>query len=206
MAEMLSNHRKRVSLSLEVPSMWNETKEKEEIVAERVGECSSSSSRVLSPDGSIQIEFDPPPYVDEFTPVMGILGAPKCRCTSSLLALLSMMTGLVLVTSGAAITFFFYTQEALVITPGVTLMSIGIVLTLLGCVSWVSRFMLHDCLARVYSHMKAAPVKEAQRRRAKRLSRMSGTVSRSATATSQLPLSRSGSQATVTSNLTPSKY
>uniref|UniRef100_A0A1I7XCE4 Col_cuticle_N domain-containing protein n=1 Tax=Heterorhabditis bacteriophora TaxID=37862 RepID=A0A1I7XCE4_HETBA len=73
------------------------------------------SVRIESP-GSIDIEMADSQFFDEFTPVMGKFGAPKCRCTPSLISLIAMMIGLVVMTIGLCLVLFF-TQEALFLPP-----------------------------------------------------------------------------------------
>ncbi|VDP00537.1 unnamed protein product [Heligmosomoides polygyrus] len=73
------------------------------------------SVRITSP--SLDIEMQPDMLYDEFTPVMGKFGAPKCRCTSSLISLLAMCIGLVVFTVGLCLVTFF-SQELLFLPPG----------------------------------------------------------------------------------------
>ncbi|KAK5975703.1 hypothetical protein GCK32_015104, partial [Trichostrongylus colubriformis] len=73
------------------------------------------SVRISSPS-LIDIEMQPEMFYNEFTPVMGKFGAPKCRCTSSLISLLAMCIGLVVLTAGLSLLIFF-NQETLVLPP-----------------------------------------------------------------------------------------
>ncbi|KAH7698646.1 hypothetical protein AAVH_34257, partial [Aphelenchoides avenae] len=101
---------------------------------------------------------------------LGFFGAPECRCTTSLMALLAIMAGMVMTTSGACVLVFF-NQENTVIPLGVTLVAVGILLLFIGAVMWCSEFCCGNCLARVYDKVKEAPMKQAIKRR----SRMTGS-------------------------------
>ncbi|VDL77633.1 unnamed protein product [Nippostrongylus brasiliensis] len=125
------------------------------------------SVRICSPT-SVDIEMQPEMFYDEFRPIMGKFGAPKCRCTSSLLSLLAMCIGLVVLSVGLCLLTFF-TQEALFIPPGITFSVIGILLLLIGCVFWTSEFMCNDCLSDCFVKLKEAPMKSALKRREERL-------------------------------------
>uniref|UniRef100_A0A7I4XVW4 Transmembrane protein 114 n=1 Tax=Haemonchus contortus TaxID=6289 RepID=A0A7I4XVW4_HAECO len=117
---------------------------------------------------SVEIEMQPEMFYNEFTPVMGKFGAPKCRCTSSLISLLAMCIGLVVLTIGLSLLIFF-TQETLFLPPGITLSAIGFLLLLIGCVFWTSEFLCNDCLTDCIVKLQEAPVKNAIKRREERL-------------------------------------
>ncbi|EYB92885.1 hypothetical protein Y032_0189g1215 [Ancylostoma ceylanicum] len=125
------------------------------------------SVRISSPS-SVDIEMHPDMSYDEFTPVMGKFGAPKCRWTSSLISLLAMCVGLVVLTTGLCFVMFF-SQEALFLPPGITFSAIGILLLLIGCVFWTSEFLCNDCLTTVAIKLHEAPMKNALKRREERL-------------------------------------
>ncbi|KAK6043975.1 hypothetical protein COOONC_18520 [Cooperia oncophora] len=123
------------------------------------------SVRISSPSLA-DIEMQPDMFFNEFTPVMGKFGAPKCRCTSSLISLLAMCIGLVVLTIGLSLLIFF-TQETLFLPPGggITFSVIGILLLLIGCVFWTSEFFCNDCLTDCFVKLQEAPVKNAIKRR-----------------------------------------
>ncbi|KAK6726428.1 hypothetical protein RB195_004630 [Necator americanus] len=125
------------------------------------------SARNSSPT-SVDIEISSDIHYNDFSPVLGKFGAPKCRCTSSLISLLAMCVGLVVFSTGLCFIIFF-DQEILFFPPGITLSGIGILLLVIGCVFWISEFMCNDCLTDVAVKLREAPIKNAQKRREERL-------------------------------------
>jgi len=106
-----------------------------------------------------------------FQPRIGVFGAPKCRFTTSVIALLSITIGMVLTTSGACILIFFVEQEPTILPLGLTLGFLGLVMFVIGGIMWVSEFMCNDCLGKAYEKMKEAPLKNALERRSRMASR-----------------------------------
>uniref|UniRef100_A0AC34RBD6 Uncharacterized protein n=1 Tax=Panagrolaimus sp. JU765 TaxID=591449 RepID=A0AC34RBD6_9BILA len=121
-------------------------------------------------DDESTIDFFVEGEFPEFVPKLGILGAPMCRLTTSVITLIGMMIGLVMGTTGACIVVFF-TQEPTIIPLGVTLLSIGGILVFIGLIMWMSEFMFDDCLGRAYHKIRKAPYKNAIKRREKLASR-----------------------------------
>lgn len=103
---------------------------------------------------------------------LGIFGAPMCRWTSSVIALIGIMTGIVLFTSGICILVFFVDEEPTVWPLGVTLSAVGVLLSLLGGIMWMSEFMCNQCLDKIQKKIQDAPIKNAIRRRSRMASRL----------------------------------
>ena len=102
---------------------------------------------------------------------LGMFGAPECRWTTSVIALLAITLGMTLITSGACIMIFFVEQEPTIMPLGVTLSALGLIMFLVGGLMWMSEFMCNDCLARAYEKMRNAPLKNAIERRSRMNSR-----------------------------------
>ncbi|KAI6179714.1 hypothetical protein M3Y98_00640200 [Aphelenchoides besseyi] len=96
---------------------------------------------------------------------------PEFRCTTSVIALLALTTGMVLITSGACILVFFVDVEPTIFPLGLTLGALGLLLFLIGSMMWCSEFMCNDCLGRTYVKLKEAPLKNAIERRSRMASR-----------------------------------
>ncbi|KAI6203771.1 hypothetical protein M3Y94_00595000 [Aphelenchoides besseyi] len=106
-----------------------------------------------------------------FQPKLNAFGAPEFRCTTSVIALLALTTGMVLITSGACILVFFVDVEPTIFPLGITLGALGLLLFLIGSAMWCSEFMCNDCLGRTYVKLKEAPLKNAIERRSRMASR-----------------------------------
>jgi drug/metabolite transporter (DMT)-like permease len=79
---------------------------------------------------------------------LGFFGAPKCRFTTSIIALLAITIGMTLATGGICILVFFIDQEPTILPLGVTLSILGLIMFIIGSLMWCSEFMCNDCLGR----------------------------------------------------------
>ncbi|CAD5206304.1 unnamed protein product [Bursaphelenchus okinawaensis] len=119
-----------------------------------------------------------------FTPKIGAFGAPQCRCTTAVIALLAIIFGLVFSTSGLCILVFFVETEPTLLPLGITLSGLGIIMFVVGGLMWCSEFMCNNCLKKAYVKIKEAPLKNAIERRSRMASRSTQrTGSRLSTAT-----------------------
>ncbi|KAI6221326.1 hypothetical protein M3Y99_01562100 [Aphelenchoides fujianensis] len=134
-----------------------------------------------------------------FQPKLGMFGAPECRCTTSVIALVALTTGMVLFTSGACILTFFVEVEPTILPLGVTLAGLGILLFFIGGSMWISEFLCNDCLGRTYSKLKEAPLKNAIERRSRMASRSTMRTGSRLSQMSKVTQRTSGSIASVAS-------
>lgn len=94
-----------------------------------------------------------------------------CRWTSSVFALIGIMSGIILTSSGVCILIFFVDEEPTIFPLGITLSVVGILLSLLGGIMWMSEFMCNQCLDKLHSKIQNAPIKNAIKRRSRMASR-----------------------------------
>ncbi|CAD5208849.1 unnamed protein product [Bursaphelenchus xylophilus] len=106
-----------------------------------------------------------------FTPKIGMFGAPQCRCTTSVIALLAIIFGMTFSTSGLCVLVFFVETEPTLLPLGLTLAGLGVVMFTIGSLMWCSEFMCNNCLKTAYTKIKEAPLKNAIERRSRMASR-----------------------------------
>jgi uncharacterized membrane protein len=141
-------------------------------------ETSRCSANHVSIDVRSLADEEKDAYVDffvdselpEFSPRIGIFGAPQCRCTNSVITLIVMLLGMVMATIGACLLLFF-TQENTIIPLGITLIAVGFLMMFWGCIVWTSEIMCNDFIGNLYQRIKEAPMKNAIKRREKAMSR-----------------------------------
>uniref|UniRef100_A0AC35TNM5 Uncharacterized protein n=1 Tax=Rhabditophanes sp. KR3021 TaxID=114890 RepID=A0AC35TNM5_9BILA len=123
-----------------------------------------------------------------FVPRLNKFGAPSCVCLNSVTAIVFFCIGMVIGVSGGCILIFF-NQEPTIHPLAYTLITLGIVMFISGNCMLMSEFICGNCFGKLYSRLKAAPLKNAIKRREKVL------ASRLSSQNSQLRIinSRAGS-------------
>lgn len=96
-----------------------------------------------------------------------MFGAPMCRWTSSVLALIGIIVGIILSSSGFCILIFFLNEEPTIFPLGITLTIVGTLLLILGGIMWISEFMCNHCLDKLHTTIQNAQIKNAIKKKTK---------------------------------------